>query len=192
MLVFFTSKVSSSDIAKIVDRIEKSAESISVRVRFFSMLYKSTQDNELKKKLLFISIDLITQENKISIFSNFVENFDQLVSSLTFNHNEYVTIYLKLINYLETHIVYKKLWKHYIILCLASVNAENAQTAEVDTLILKVLKSSEVSEATTKLLHHQALTKNKYYPYLETLLLGDFDSFKKLDKGVLENAGIKS
>lgn len=69
------------------------------------MLYKSTQDNELKKKLLFISIDLITQENKISIFSNFVENFDQLVSSLTFNHNEYVTIYLKLINYLETHIV---------------------------------------------------------------------------------------
>lgn len=50
--------------------------------------------------MLSYSITLIEQENKISIFSNFVENFDNLVSTLTFNQNEFVKIYLKLINYL--------------------------------------------------------------------------------------------
>jgi len=49
-----------------------------------------------------------------------------------------------------------------------------------------------VTEETVKLLNQDGISKNKYYPYLETLLLGDFDKFAKLDKKLLESAGIKS
>ena len=76
--------------------------------------------------------------------------------------------------------------------CLATVKPENGQAQEVDTLILKLLKSSEVTEETVKLLNQEGISKNKYYPYLETLLLGDFDKFAKLDKQLLESSGIKS
>lgn len=43
-----------------------------------------------------------------------------------------------------------------------------------------------------KLLNQEGISKNKYYPYLETLLLGDFEKFAKLDKKLLESAGINS
>jgi hypothetical protein len=51
------------------------------------------------------SITLIEQEQKISMFSNFLENFDSLLGELSFKENEFVDIYLQLINYLEKHLV---------------------------------------------------------------------------------------
>jgi hypothetical protein len=39
------------------------------------------------------------------MFSNFVENFDSLISDLDLEANEFAEIYLKLINYLEKHFV---------------------------------------------------------------------------------------
>jgi hypothetical protein len=61
--------------------------------------------------------------------------------------------------------------------CLATVKPENGQAQEIDTLILKLLKSSEVTEETVKLLNQEGISKNK---------------FAKLDKQLLESSGIKS
>lgn len=68
-------------------------------------MYKSTEEGELKKWLIVQSIALIEQEQKISMFSNFLENFDALLAELSFKQNEFVEIYLQLINYLEKHLV---------------------------------------------------------------------------------------
>lgn len=68
-------------------------------------MYKSVTSVGTKKWLIRESIGLIEREGKISIFSSFVENFDALLAELTFDANEYVQINLKMINYLEKHLV---------------------------------------------------------------------------------------
>ena len=74
---------------------------------------------------------------------------------------------------------------------MATVKPENGQAQEIDTLVLKLLKSTGVTEEAVKLLNLEGVSKNQYYPYLEALLLGDFEKFAKLDKKLLESAGIK-
>lgn len=68
-------------------------------------MYKSVTSVSTKKWLLTQSIALIERESKISMFSNFVENFDLLIGELTFDPQEYLQINLKMINYLEKHLV---------------------------------------------------------------------------------------
>lgn len=68
-------------------------------------MYKTTPDEDLKKWLLGESLSLIEKEPKISLFSSFVYNFDVLISSLALKANEYVQLYLKLIDYLQKHLV---------------------------------------------------------------------------------------
>jgi hypothetical protein len=75
---------------------------------------------------------------------------------------------------------------------LAYVEKENGQSAEVDQLIVKLLKSNKLTEDTVRLLHQEGLKKNQFYPFLEALLLGDFEAFSKLDKKCLKGAEVKS
>lgn len=70
------------------------------------------------------------------------------------------------------------------------MSPNNVQSEEVNLLMIKLLKNSEGTEETITLLQNEALHKNQFYPYLESLLLGDFDKFAKLDKKVLQGTEI--
>ena len=66
------------------------------------------------------------------------------------------------------------MWKHYIVGCLLKTKADTADSKEVDALVVKLLKSGEVTPETVKLASHAHLKGNKFFPFLEHLLLGDF------------------
>jgi hypothetical protein len=57
---------------------------------------------------------------------------------------------------------------------LQKTTANNAATPEVDALIIKLLKSAEVTQETVALASQSQLSGNKFYPFLRHLLLGDF------------------
>jgi len=85
----------------------------------------------------------------------------------------------------------KKLWKGYIVECLLNVAPQHVNTPEVDSLFVKLLNSSEVTEETIPLSNSTVLNKNKYYPYLEALLLGDFERYAQLPKQNLTQLAIR-
>ena len=68
----------------------------------------------------------------------------------------------------------KKLYKHYIVQCLSSISAQYAASAEVDSLLLKLLVNGEVTTETVSLAYRQELSSNLIFPFLRQLLLGDF------------------
>jgi hypothetical protein len=57
---------------------------------------------------------------------------------------------------------------------LLKTSVVNANTPEVDSLLLKLLKSGEVTQETVALTSQVQLKGNKFYAVLEQLLLGDF------------------
>ena len=75
--------------------------------------------------------------------------------------------------------------------CLLNVAPQHVNTPEVDSLFAKLLNSSEVTEETIPLSNSTVLNKNKYYPYLEALLLGDFERYAQLPKENLAQLAIR-
>uniref|UniRef100_A0A1J3J6U5 Uncharacterized protein n=4 Tax=Noccaea caerulescens TaxID=107243 RepID=A0A1J3J6U5_NOCCA len=125
------------------------------------------------------------------MFSNFVENFDLLIGELTFDPQEYLQINLKMINYLEKHLVYKKLWKHYIVQALLATPQNAANTPEVDALVLKLLSSGEVDQETVALALRTQLKGNRFYSFLQQLLVGDYEAFSSASKESLNGHGVE-
>ena len=79
-----------------------------------------------------------------------------------------------------------------MVVSLLSVTESDVQSEEVNMLLIKLIKSNTINDETVQLLHHKVLSKNKYFSFLEMLILGDFEQFKKTDSAVLEKVGIKS
>ena len=86
----------------------------------------------------------------------------------------------------------KKLYKHYIVRCLSNISAQYAASAEVDSLLLKVLVNGEVTTETVSLAYRQELSSNQYFPFLRQLLLGDFEGYTAADKSSLATSGVKT
>jgi hypothetical protein len=58
--------------------------------------------------------------------------------------------------------------------CLSKISAQYAASAEVDSLLLKLLVNGEVTTETVSLAYRQELSSNQFFPFLRQLLLGDF------------------
>jgi hypothetical protein len=74
---------------------------------------------------------------------------------------------------------------------LLKTSANNAASPEVDALIVKLLKNAEITQETVVLTSKKELAGNKLYPFLQQLLLGDFEAFSASAKDLLSSAGIK-
>lgn len=86
----------------------------------------------------------------------------------------------------------KKLWKHYIVNCLKKTSVENVASKEVDALVVKLLKSGDVTQETVTLASQAQLKGNKFFPFLEHLLLGDFEAYSAANKEILANSGVNA
>lgn len=73
---------------------------------------------------------------------------------------------------------------------LLKTSANNAASPEVDALIIKLLKNAEITQETVALTSKKELASNKLYPFLQQLLLGDFEAFSTSSKALLSSAGI--
>jgi hypothetical protein len=77
-----------------------------------------------------------------------------------------------------------------VIKCLAKVTPADATSPAADTLVLKLLRNADVSEETIPLLSQPNLRNNRFFPYLQVLVLGNYEEFHSIDKEALTAAGI--
>lgn len=69
---------------------------------------------------------------------------------------------------------------------------ENVASKEVDALVVKLIRSGEVTQETVNLASHPHLKNNKFFPFLEHLLLGDFEGYSAANKEILANSGVNT
>jgi hypothetical protein len=77
-----------------------------------------------------------------------------------------------------------------VIKCLSKVTSANACSAAADTLVLKLLRNADVSEETIPLLSQPNLKSNRFFPYLQVLVLGNYEEFHSINKEALTTAGL--
>ena len=86
------------------------------------------------------------KEEKTSPFTSFVENFELIVSTIKLEEQQLLEVYWKLINYLDKHLIYRKLASHYVFIALNLVNKYN-QTSEIVTkLIIKAIYTDNFND----------------------------------------------
>ena len=69
------------------------------------MIFKSAGAEAVRKEVIVRSMTLLEGEEKLSIFSNFIENFPRLVETVTWTGNERTELYLRLVSFISNHIV---------------------------------------------------------------------------------------
>ena len=69
------------------------------------MAFKSAGAEAVRKEVIVRSMTLLEGEEKLSIFSNFIENFPRLVETVAWTGNERTELYLRLVNFISNHIV---------------------------------------------------------------------------------------
>lgn len=74
---------------------------------------------------------------------------------------------------------------------LLTTTPHNAASPEVDALILKLLRSGEVTQHTVALASRTQLAPNRFYPFLQHLLVGDFEAFRAAAKEALLGSGVE-
>lgn len=86
-----------------MERVLALNEPVVLKVRFFSYVFKSTQNEVIKKWVIRNTVISIEKEEKISSYAGIIEHFDQLLETLTLSQDETFEIYSRLIAYLEKH-----------------------------------------------------------------------------------------
>lgn len=66
-----------------------------------------------------------------------------------------------------------------------------ANTPEVDALVLKLLSSGEVDQETVALALRTQLKGNRFYSFLQQLLVGDYEAFSSASKESLNGHGVE-
>lgn len=137
-----------------LEKVHSRSESVLLKVKFYSFVFKSSTNQNIKKDVIKKTVQSIENEENISSFAGLIEHFDEILATLTLTQEETFDIYLRLISYLEKHPVYRKVCSVYVIRSLKKVSGANAQSKETNQLIIKAIKYGIISDDALALLNH--------------------------------------